>query len=164
TPIEVEVKPSPAAAGARVTISGSSVKLQARKTVKLTVQPPSGQPVNLTAELDAQNRFSTSYTLGGAGTYRITATAPDDKATKQVTVKVLTPAAYTPNAATAVRPVPNRISPRTTSRRQHAAETPPSPAQQEFAEKLDALAEQMKHASAELKKFREGMAPLDQLA
>lgn len=164
TPIEVEVKPSPAAAGAQVAISGSSVKLQARKTVKLTVQPPSGQPVNLTAELDAQNRFSTSYTLGGAGTYRITATAPDDKATKHVTVKVLAPAAYTPNAASAVQRVFNRISAGTTSLRQYAAETPPSPAQQEFAEKLDALAEQVKQASAELKKFREGMAPLDALA
>src|SRR5690606_1212925 len=100
----------------------------------------------------------------GAGTYRITATAPDDKATKHVTVKVLAPAAYTPNAASAVQRVFNRISAGTTSLRQHAAETPPSPAQQEFAEKLDALAEQVKQAPAKLKAFREGIAPLDQLA
>jgi len=108
TPIDVTVSaPSATAApqgvqslvvlpGTKVTIAGHSVPMGPATQVKVTVKPPSGPAVTLTAGLAADNRWSTVFTATTApGHYAVSAQSPEGTNTATASFAVGTTIAVT---------------------------------------------------------------------
>src|SRR4051794_17316942 len=106
TPIEVHVS-APSSTGTpgtdqptllvlprtRVTIAGTSVPMGSAVTVHVTISRPSGAPAALSAPLDADNAWTTTFSAAEApGTYAVTASSPDGKNSASATFAVATSA------------------------------------------------------------------------
>jgi hypothetical protein len=160
-PINVEVKPSPAAIGSKVSISGTSLVLDGLTTIQIAVHPPQGNPVPLTAQLDAGGEFTTSYTVATGGSYKFVATSPDGKATAEATVSVIVSPGVTEQSAQAIQQLVAETKEGVTTLGEQVAQQAPSPPQAELVEKLDALAAGLEQAPAV--KLRQSMIALDKL-
>jgi hypothetical protein len=162
TPIEVSVKPSPAIPGATVTISGESVALQERRTVTIAIKPPSGAPLALTANLDAHETYSAKHKVPGVGSYSVTVTAPDGKAKRTTSFSVVAPATSLARSTQAVQRLFAAMRDVAPAAREQVIASPPSPAQEELATKLQTLQQQLQGAPAQITKLRQGLTGLNE--
>lgn len=160
-PIAVEVKPSPAAVGSSVSITGSSIVLEGHRTIQIAVHPPQGQPVALKADLDANGEFTTSYTVSTGGSYTVVATSPDGKATAETVLSVIVSVGVTEQSATAIQQLVAETKESALRLKEQVAQQPPSPPQEELVEMLDELAAEL--VQAPVVKLRQGMVALDKL-
>jgi hypothetical protein len=160
-PIDVEAKPSPATVGGKVTISGTSLLLEGLTTIQIAVHPPQGNPVALTAQLDAGGDFTTSYTVSTGGSYKVVATSPDGKATAETVISVIASVGVTEQSAKAIQQLVAETKEGVATLGDQVAQQAPSPPQAELVEKLDALSAGLEQAPAV--KLRQSMVALDKL-
>lgn len=138
-PIDLAARPGVALTGSTVTLSGKTVVDGKRFTVTLTVTPPGGAPVKLTAKADSTGKYSVPYKVTKAGDYTIAAVAPDGKGTASAKFRVAGAAGFADSVAGSLTTLSQSSEETTQGLHTSLGGLPESPAKAKADEKLDAL-------------------------
>lgn len=163
TPIEVTAKPALAVVGAEIELAGSSVRLKDQTTVRLRIRVPSGAPVELQAEVDAEGEYSATYEVTAAGTHTVTAVAPDGKNEATVTFTAAYPSSVSQQVHESAEELVEEAVTQAGKLGEAVAKMPVSPPQQELVQRLTQVEQRLAEAPAHLAKVKEAMGQIDEI-
>jgi hypothetical protein len=163
-PIEATVKPSLTIVGLGVKIGGKTENDGKRFDVKITVTPPQGAPVSLTAKIDDAGKFEIPFALtNSTGRYVVKIVAPDGKGTTSASFEALSPDAAFARPADTAAELLEATDDTADASKELIDSLPPSPPKEELKAKIDELKENLAKSSDVVGKFRQSLARLAQI-
>ena len=165
TPVEVSAKPAVVLPGSPVTLSGLTALDGKHAAVSLSVKPPSGPAVALTATAAKDGSYSAVFkNTNTPGAYTVKAVSPDGKGSASASFTVAGAAACLERSARTVDALMADARDGAQTADQLVATLPASPARDEARAKLNTLQAKLQEGSAQAAKARQGMEKLASIA
>lgn len=160
-PIDIHATPSIAAARDTIVLAGSTVVGGKPADIRITVQPPQGSPVTLTAHASGEGSFASRFgATSRTGTYRVTATAIDGQGTATDSFSIVTLSGMVDRQAAALTDLYNALTEANTALTAIAQATPPSPPREKALDQFHQLADQVKEAPGRVSTYRKAMGEI----
>jgi len=163
-PVQLTVKPQTVSPGAMVTMSGWTAVDGKSMSVAITVTPPSGPPVSLSAKAQPSGDFTLSGKAGQTlGIYQVKAVSPNGKGSATGSFTVVGAAGSLELAEKTVDALVSTAVEGGQVTADLIATLPASPAKDEAQQKLDQLNAKLKEAPQQAAKAKEGLDKIAQI-
>ena len=163
-PVEASVRPALTIIGLGVRIGGKTENDGKRFDVKITVTPPQGAPVLLSARIDEAGKFEIPFAqTNAAGTYAVQIVAPDGKGTTSASFEALSPADAFARPADTAAELLEATGDAVDAGKELIDSLPPAPPKEELKAKIDELKENLAQSTDVVGKFRQSLARLAQI-